>query len=112
MYYPEYKGELRDDYDRRKDENISRVLDRGVEPVGKPENYLSVKEASTMAGVHPQSIASWVNKGWIKNYKHGVKFYLKREEIQHLIDSKTSSKKVYFTKDATHQKGEDILPLL
>lgn len=109
MYYPEYKGELRDDYDRRKDENISRVLDRGVEPVGKPENYLAPADAARYIDVTIGTMSRWIKEGKIKTFKHGIKHYVKKEDVDLIVNNTIRGR---YLKDATHQKGEDILPLL
>jgi len=105
VYYPEYVGELRVAYDKRKDENITKVLDRNVEYEPKPEGYVTASDAGRIMGVTPQTIDRYLKKGILHYYPHGVRQYIRKEDIDKILLEKLKSFRHVVGNDANIKKG-------
>jgi excisionase family DNA binding protein len=92
LYYPEYNGDLRKDYDRRKDENISKVLDRNVEAVNKPENYLTALEAAKYLHITNGTVHLWIKSGKLTTHPFGLYSYVLKEDLDKILYEKHKDK--------------------
>lgn len=86
MYYPEYVGTLRELYDKRKDENISKVLGNNV-TIDIPDNYVSIKDAEKYLRRGRTAIRRLVEQQIIKVYFVGLDRYFTKEDLDSYIKS-------------------------
>ena len=92
MYYPEYNGDLRKDYDKRKDENISHVLDRNL-MLSVPDNYVDLKEAGKLLRRGRDTIKRLIDTGVFNVQFIGLdKFILKEEIDNYLLNTQKQHK--------------------
>src|SRR5688572_13646725 len=77
---------------------VRRVLaERDVRPANDSGDYLSVKEAATLARVSVYSIRRWIKRGELTKHEAGKRLLVKRAELERFlacdvvaIDSKLS----------------------
>ncbi|WP_374028999.1 helix-turn-helix domain-containing protein [Bdellovibrio bacteriovorus] len=56
------------------------------------QEYLRIKEASKLLGVHPDTLRRWEDKGLIKPMRHPMNRYrlYKREELSRFFEGKNN----------------------
>lgn len=115
MHFPEYKGVIRDAYDKRKDENISSVLNRNVVSITEkfivPDNYISVKDAAKILNRNAGRIKVMMAEGKLECSFVGIDRYVTKENLDKFIELE-QKKRFIGGNDANIYKKKKIIPLV